>query len=538
MSLEELLAGGAARGGEIAVVDEAGRSTSTWAELHERAIAVGGALQAAGVGPGDCVALVARTSLDLVLAIRAVWLAGGCSLVSPLPGPRATPELVRQSLARRLDQADPVLVVPDERHRGLAEAAAGSRLVLPLAQLVSESAPREAPAVDGATPAVVQFTSGSTADPRGAVVTRGALTAYAGAHRAAFGLDPGDRLVSWLPLYHDLGLISGPFMAAAVGHDAVLCPTETFAGSPGSWCDLLAQERATCTIAPDFAYGVAARTLAGSRRLDLSRLRAAFDGGEQIRPANGRALGAAGERHGLSPGVLVPGYGLAEATLAVSLSPLERGLDLDHVDRGVLERERRADPVDPGAPAATALARLGPPLPGTEVRIVAGGVVADERAVGEVEVRSPSITPGYLGRPELADELFDDGWLRTGDLGYLAEGELVVCGREKDVIVLGGRNVQPDELEELAGAVEGVRRGSVIAFGLADETVERVVVVAEWRGGDVGKARSEIGRVLGRELGITPADVVLVEPGTAPKTSSGKLMRGAARDAYLAGRLG
>ena len=324
MTLEELLAEGAAPGGRVAVVDEAGRRECTWAELHERAGAAGGALQAAGVGPGDRVALVARTSLDLVLAVHAVWLAGGCALVSPLPGPRSTPELVRRSLARRLEQAAAVVVLADEQYQSLAEAAAGKRPMVPLVELASASAAREEPGVDDSTPAVVQFTSGATSDPRGAIVTRGALTAYADPHRAAFALDPGDRLVSWLPLYHDLGLISGPFMAAAVGHDAVLTPTDAFAGAPASWFELVAAERATCTIAR-FAFGVAARTLRASRRLELGRLRAAYDGGEQVRPANGLAFAESGVRHGLTPGVLAPGYGLAEATLAVSLSPSAAG---------------------------------------------------------------------------------------------------------------------------------------------------------------------------------------------------------------------
>ena len=260
-------------------------------------------------------------------------------------------------------------------------------------------------------------------------------------------LDPDDRLVSWLPLYHDLGLISGPFMAAAVGHDAVLCPTETFAGSPASWCELLAQERATCTIAPDFAYGVAARTLAGSRRLDLSRLRAAFDGGEQDRPANGPRIVTAGERHGglcSAPGARVrPGRGDARGEpVPARAGTRSRPRRPRRAGAGTAARTRSTRPLrrrrrSPGWLAA-------PGNRGADRRRRRRGRRARGRRGRGTEpvdhARLPRAARGSLTR------LFDDGWLRTGDLGYVAEGELLVCGREKDVIVLGGRNVQPDEL--------------------------------------------------------------------------------------------
>jgi fatty-acyl-CoA synthase len=231
-------------------------------------------------------------------------------------------------------------------------------------------------------------------------------------------------------------------------------------------------------------------------------------------------------------------FGMAEATLGVTFPEPGRGMTVDTVDRRVLESDQYAAPVAPDAPGGRRLARLGRPVPGLDIRIVdtQRRRPMSEREVGELEIRGTSVTTGYYRRPDVTAETIVDGWLRTGDLGYLVDGELVVCGRIKDVIIVGGRNVFPEDVERAVADVEGVRAGNVIAFGVAGRRQrERVVLVAETRADDdeTGSVRGDVARRVRDVLGLPADEVVLVRPGTLPKTSSGKLQRSLCRDRYL-----
>jgi fatty-acyl-CoA synthase len=304
----------------------------------------------------------------------------------------------------------------------------------------------------------------------------------------------------------------------------------------------MSEHRATATAGPNFSYALAARALrrAAAGGLDLSRLRIALNGAEAVDPTVVEEFVAAGAPHRLDPGAVFPAFGMAEATLAVTFPEPGRGLCIDPIDRRVLETDGYAAPAPPDAPGSRCLVRLGRAVPGLEIRIVdpTTGQVRSEREVGELEIRGTSVTPGYYRRPDATESAFHDGWLRSGDLAYLVDGELVVCGRIKDLIIVGGRNVYPEDVERAAASVEGVRAGNVIAFSVDGRRgKEALVVVAESKEGDVNRLRQAVSGRVRDVVGLPPEEVVLVEPGSLPKTSSGKLQRSLCRERYLTASL-
>jgi fatty-acyl-CoA synthase len=270
--------------------------------------------------------------------------------------------------------------------------------------------------------------------------------------------------------------------------------------------------------------------------LDLSRLRIALNGAEPVDPDTVARFVDAGARHGLRPGAVFPAFGMAELAIAGTFPEPLSGLRVDAVDRRVLEAERYAAPVDPAAEGARSLAILGRPVQGLEVRVVdpVSGHVLLDREVGELELRGTSVTPGYYKRPEANADLFHDGWLRTGDLAYLLEGEMVMCGRIKDMIIVGGRNVFPEDVERALADVDGVRAGNVIAFGVdGAQGKEGLVVVAESKSDDLPQLRRTVAQRVRDAVGLPAKDIVLVLPGSLPKTSSGKLQRSLCKVRYL-----
>jgi fatty-acyl-CoA synthase len=265
-----------------------------------------------------------------------------------------------------------------------------------------------------------------------------------------------------------------------------------------------------------------------------------LNGAEPVDPDAVEAFCEAGVRHALDPRSVFCAFGMAEATLAVTFPVPMTGMATDCVDRRVLETDRYAAPAEPGYPGARRLARLGKPVPGLQIRIVdPSGRPMREREVGELQIKGTSVTPGYYKRPDAtADTFTSDGWLRTGDLGYRVEGELVVCGRIKDVIIVGGRNVFPEDVERAVAGVAGVRPGNVIAFGVEGRKgKEALVVVAETRGEDGQDVRRQVAERVLDAVGLPTSEVVLVAPGTLPKTSSGKLQRSLCRTRYLGAEL-
>jgi fatty-acyl-CoA synthase len=516
-----------------------------FAQLHEEARGYAANLQALGIAPGDHVALLGPTSRQLVTAIQAVWLAGATVVVLPLPMRMSSIEEFVGQTRVRITNADVRLVLVDPDLAPFVEPAPGDPPMVGWDALAgpgrATASAWERPADDLDRLAILQFTSGSTSDPKGVMLPHRTVGANLDAIAAATSLDPDDDvLVSWLPLYHDMGLVGLFTLSMTTGTPLVLgAPTDFMAG-PSRWMEWMSTYGGTATAGPNFSYVLAARALARSEQLDLSRLRIALNGAEPVDPATVASFIEAGERHGLRPGAVFPAFGMAEVAIAGTFPEPMSGLRTDPVDRRVLETERYAAPVDASAEGVRHLAILGRPVQGLEIRIVdpITGDELREREVGELEIRGTSVTPGYYKRPDVNIELFHDGWLRTGDLAYLLDGEMVMCGRIKDMIIVGGRNVYPEDIERALADVEGVRAGNVIAFGVdGAQGKEGLVVVAESKSDDHDGVRRSVAKRVRDAVGLPAKDIVLVEPGSLPKTSSGKLQRSLCKVRYLGAEL-
>lgn len=495
-----------------------------WAALHEDAVAMAAGLQARGVGPGVNVALIGPTSRPLVTAIQAIWLAGGTLVTLPLPMRLGSIEEFVEQTRRRIANADASLIVVDP---ALEEFVSDDGPpIVRLDSIGRSGSAWERPVDDPDRLAIIQFTSGSTSDPKGVMLPHRCVVDNIDAIVEGAALGEGDVGVSWLPLYHDMGLIGLLMTPMLTGFDLGIAAPQDFLAAPGDWMQWLSDEHATITGGPNFAYALAARALRRLDDLDLSTWRMALNGAEPIDPRAVESFLDAGAAHGLDAKAAFCVYGMAEATLAISFPEPGTGMTVDAVDPDVLEHDRVATPAT--GDRVRRLPFLGRTLRGLELRVCdpASGAPRADREVGELELRGCSVTPGYYGRPDVTTATFHDGWLRTGDLGYLVDDEVVVCGRIKDVIIVGGRNVFPEEIERAAASVDGVRVGNVIAFGTEGRRgKEGITVVAETRGADQRALRDEIIDRVCDAVGIPPLEVVLVEAGSLPKTSSGKLQR-------------
>ncbi len=534
-------------GGRVVFVSGDEQNAVSWEQLHAEAASVALELASSGVQPGSHVAVLAPTSRSLVTVIQAVWLAGATLVVLPLPMRLASvEELVRQVRAR-VRAADTALLVVDPDLAPYVAPEPGDPPLVRLDELVEASRRRDpsnyvAPPPDPERLAILQFTSGSTADPKGVMLPERVLLANLDAVCAAGQMRDHEVFVSWLPLYHDMGLVGMLSVPMTTGRDLVLGAPQDFLGSPGRWMRWVSEHRGTVTAGPNFSWVLTTRALRRESGLDLSSLRIALNGAEPVDPRAVRAFVEAAEPHGLDPHAVFPAFGMAEVGIGCTFPAPMEGLRVDVVDRDELEAAGRARQVGADHPSARELVCLGRPVPGLELRVVAtDGDPLPERHVGEVEVMGTSVTPGYYRNPSATSQTFRGSWLRTGDLGYLTDtGELVLCGRIKDLIIVGGRNVYPQDIEQAVGEVDGIRAGNVVAFGVdGGRGKEQVVVVAELRSEDYDL---ELVRKHAREraleaTGLPPRDVVLVPKGTLPKTSSGKLQRSLSRTRYLQGEL-
>jgi len=540
---------------ENAVRDHAGNAVTfvvggteeivPWPELHEEAKGYAAALQAHGVVPGDHVALLSPTTRRLVAAIQGVWLAGATLVVLPLPMRLASIEEFVAQTRQRIHSSDAKLVLVDEELAPFVVPEPDDPPMLRMKELsLGNPADWRRMSDDPDRLAILQFTSGSTSDPKGVMLPDRTLCANLDGISAVPALDPAyDVLVSWLPLYHDMGLVGLLALPMSTGTPLVLGAPQDFTAKPSRWMEWISTYRGTATAGPNFAYVLATRALRNGAQLDLSSLRVALNGAEPIDADNMEDFVAAGERHGLRPGAVFPAFGMAEVSIGGTFPEPMRGMVTDCVDRRVLETERYASPAEPGSPGSRRFALLGKAVPGLEIRIVDpdSGAELGDREVGELEIRGTSVTSGYYKRPEANAELFHEGWLCTGDLAYTLAGELVVCGRIKDVIIVGGRNVFPEDVERSVGGVDGIRAGNVIAFGVVDDrggrTRESLVVVAETRADDLAALRHQVAERVVETVGVPARDIVLVAPGALPKTSSGKLQRSLCKQRYTDGEL-
>jgi fatty-acyl-CoA synthase len=351
-------------------------------------------------------------------------------------------------------------------------------------------------------------------------------------------------MVSWLPLFHDMGMVGFLTVPMTVGLELVSVTPTDFLSRPLLWAELISRYGGTVTAAPNFAYAVLGRQLgrAEDGSLDLSSMRFALNGAEPIDPDAVAAFTDAGARFGLRAECVVAAYGMAETALGVSFAPIETGLRVDSIDAEELEARRRAvpGPVSGDRPVRR-FPLLGPPLPGITARVVdESGTVLGDREVGTIQLRGEAVTPGYLTMDGPLAGQDDQGWLDTGDQGYLTDGTVVVCGRLKDVIIMGGRNIYPTDIERAAGEADGVRAGNVVAVrldpgaGVGSSKRESFVVVVESRRAGDKEAeeliRKDVTSRVVSSVGVRPARVVVLAPASLPKTPSGKLRRAATRE--------
>jgi len=352
-----------------------------------------------------------------------------------------------------------------------------------------------------------------------------------------------DVFVSWLPLYHDMGLIGGCFATMYLGFPVVLMSPLAFLSRPSSWLRAIHRHGGTISGGPNFSYELCLRRIQEGELegVDLSSWRFAFNGAEPVSPETLTAFEERFSRHGFRKNVLSPVYGLAEASVGLAFTPPGDPWAVDLLDRARLARDGEAVPAREGDPAPLKIVACGRVLEDHDLRIVdAAGLELPDRSEGQLQFRGPSATSGYYRNPEATRGLFDGPWVNTGDRAYLSEGMLYITGREKDVIIRGGRNISPYELEEAVGDLEGVRRGCVAVFGSMDRAsgTERVVVLAETRSDDASQQqvlKRRINDLALSLLGGPVDDIVLAPPHTVPKTSSGKIRRVAAREYYERG---
>ncbi len=522
-----------------------------WRQIHDEARSVAAALQAKGLVPGDHVAVLGPTSRELMTIVRGCWMAGIASMVLPLPMRMGSLDEFVNSTRARIRHGDAKLVLIDDQLAAFYEAAAGDPpiepmgSVLPGAPNVPSGDRLEVPDDDPNRLVILQYTSGSTSEPKGVMIPDRVLTANIDACCEAAVLTEDEVMTSWLPLYHDMGLVGFLAIPMCQGVELVQAAPQDFMASPGAWMQWISDWGGTATAGPNFSWVLATRALKlaakKGQQLDLSSLTLALSGAEPVDPKAVEAFVAAAEPFGFEGGAVFPAFGMAETAIGASFPKRGEGLRCDTVDREVLERTRVAKPVeitDPDDLAVTArrLPMLGTAVPGMELRVVDPDSREElpERHVGELLLRGTSVTPGYYKRDDATRALFHEDWLCTGDLAYVLDGQLILCGRIKDVIIVGGRNVFPEDIERAVGGLDGVRAGNVIAFGMEGyKGKESVVVVAEVRADDPDEVRETIHHRTLEVCGLPPRDVMLVQAGTLPKTSSGKLQRAKCKELYL-----
>jgi len=514
-----------------------------WDTIRTRASQVAGALVALGVRPGERVAMVLPTGPDFMDAFFGTLLAGAVPV--PLYPPVRLGRLAEYhaATARMLQLSGAVALLSDGRvGRLLGEVVrrGGPRLGLRNVETLRESG--AAPVARSADPnalALVQFSSGSTVDPKPVALSHRAVLAQTDALRALLPAETPDTPllgVSWLPLYHDMGLIGCLLSAMTYPGRLVLLGPEVFLGRPALWLRALSRHRGTISVAPSFAFAICTRRVKDEEMagMDLSRWRLALNGAEQVSVDAARRFAERFARWGFRPASLVPVYGLAEAALAVTFSPPRTPLRTVSVDPVELAREGTV------RPGTRALASVGVPVPGmtVELRDEAGAVVP-EGVVGRIHARGPSIMEGYLGQPEATRAVLAGGWLDTGDLGFVQDGELVVCGRAKDVVVLRGANHAPQEFEDALEGLTGVRAGCAVALGFVPPggDGEELALLVETTADAGPDLVDRIRATVAEHTGVRPHTVQLLAPGTLPRTSSGKLRRSEALRRWTTGDL-
>ncbi len=534
----------------VIVLGEDDTASVTYAELRDGARKVARGLWRAGIKPGARVALMLPTSLEYFFAFLGVVLAGAIPVpvYPPLRSSQLEEHVRRHTRILRNAGAQALITFKEARAaaRLLAPRVASVEQVLSVEALADAEEPwTGGPPVAADSIAMLQYTSGSTGDPKGVILTHANVLANLRAMGRAIAVTDSEVFVSWLPLYHDMGLLGAWLGSLYFGCLFVVMPPTRFLMRPGCWLRAIHDYRATLSASPNFGYHLAARRITDEELegLDLSCWRIAFNGAEPVIPETIERFAQRFAPLGFRPTAMTPVYGLAEAAVGLTFPPLDRGPNVDRIRRHRLTGERQAVPAPAEARDVLRLVSCGRALPGYRVRIIGPDETEEpERVEGAVQFTGPSATSGYYDNPDATERLCRDGWRDTGDLGYLADGELYITGRTKDLIIRRGHHIYPEEIERAVGMLEGVREGCVVAFGAAgpEGATERLIVLAETAYTDV-RRREALHALINRRVlasvGEPPDEIVLAAPHTVLKTSSGKLRRSATRTAYLTGTL-
>jgi fatty-acyl-CoA synthase len=506
----------------------------TWGEVHERARRIAGGLDAAGIDHGDAVGVLVGTPVEIAPLAQGLWMRGASLTMLHQPTPRTdlvvwaedTMNVIAMIEAKVVVISDPFLIAgPVLEEKGVT--------VLLVSDLL-ESEPIDPIETGEDDLALMQLTSGSTGSPKAVQITHRNIDSNAEAMfvGARYNVET-DVMVSWLPCFHDMGMVGFLTIPMYFGAELIKVTPMDFLRDTLLWARLIDKYNGTMTAAPNFAYALLAKRLrrqAKPGEFDLSTLRFALSGAEPVDPSDVDDLVEAGKPFGLQASAVLPAYGMAETTLAVSFSECGAGLVVDEVDADLLAALRRAVPATKGN--TRRLATLGPLLNDLEARIVdEHGNVMPHRGVGVIELRGESLTPGYVTMGGFIPAQDEHGWYDTGDLGYLTEnGHVVVCGRVKDVIIMAGRNIYPTDIERAASRVEGVRPGCAVAVRLdAGHSRETFAVAVESNAYQdpavVRRIEHQVAHEVLAEVDMRPRNVVVLGPGTIPKTPSGKLRR-------------
>jgi fatty-acyl-CoA synthase len=507
----------------------------TWLEVHERSRRVAGGLAAAGVGHGDGVGVLAGAPVEIAPTAQGLWMRGASLTMLHQPTPRTDLELWANDTTTVIDMIEAKAVIVSDPFMAAAPVLKERGIEVLTVEELLASDPIDPIETGEDDLALMQLTSGSTGSPKAVHITHRNIYSNAEAMFISAKMDPSgnDVMLSWLPCFHDMGMVGFLTVPMYFGVELVKVTPMDFLRDTLLWAKLIDKYGGTMTAAPNFAYALFAKRLrkqATPGQFDLSTLRFALSGAEPVDPADVEDLIEAGKPFGLRPEAIMPAYGMAETTLAVSFSELGDGLVVDEVDADLLAALRRAVPATKGN--TKRLASLGPLLKGLEARIVDDdGNVLPTRGVGVIELRGESLTPGYTTMGGFIPAQDEHGWYDTGDLGYLLEnGHIVVCGRVKDVIIMAGRNIYPTDIERAACRVEGVRPGCAVAVRLdAGHSRETFAVAVESNAFDdlaeVRRIEHQVAHEVVSEVDVRPRNVVVLGPGTIPKTPSGKLRR-------------
>lgn len=529
--------------------DMTGKETFyTFGQMVEETGTRAAALAKLGLKKGDRVGIIVIEPEDFVLSFFAALRLGVIPV--PLYPPMSMGEIdaYMDRLTRILDTAKAEVLLASEKLQNVlwsvVDRVPSVRKLVAIESLKKGGPAATFPTITQEDIAFLQYTSGSTADPKGVIVTHGTLHANVTGIMTTLEMDPDkdDRGLSWLPLYHDMGLIGFVIAPAFWGVSCQFIPTLRFLKHPNSWMETASRYKATITFAPPFALGLAARRARPNqiKDWDLSKLRIVGVGAEPINPESARDfVELFSENSKMPTNAILPAYGMAEFTLAISLKEAGQTMRVRYVDPETFENEGRA--IEATGDFALEHVSCGPIFPGHEVKIVSPETHQEmpDGCEGEICLRGPSVMPGYYLNDEATREAFRDGWLRSGDLGYLWDGEIYVTGRLKDLIILNGRNIHPQSIEWPLQEIDGVRKGNVVAFSVPGSSTEELVIALEKRAdADNQTIREAVTDAISKEFSVQVAEVVVLEAGLLPKTSSGKLQRRKTRQLYLEGSLG